>query len=156
MACPACEFEGKYRTEECPRPVPNLKIHTCGQEDCPMCGTYGVINASPVWGPYVTGGTACPMCEGTTRVPRGTTTIYQKPCIGSAEIPPVNNSQTVLTVTDMRGEQCSLRLRHEGKCVAKAMHVSEWDEREAVYARECVAKARAPKSIMGESSQSHS
>jgi hypothetical protein len=141
LLCDACEFELKHKTEKCPRPVPNLEVHTCGQEDCPMCGTYGVINASPVWGPYVTGGTTCPMCEGSTRVPEGTTAIYKKPCPAVAELP-VNDSKTVVTVTDWRGEHCALRMMHEGKCEPKGMHVSEWDEREAAYARECVEKAR--------------
>lgn len=82
MSCPACEFEVKYGTVENPRPVPDLKIHTCGQLKCPQCAGFSVINGARMGAFAVIGGDPCPLCSATGRVSPEVDRTYVRMCRG--------------------------------------------------------------------------
>lgn len=82
MTCDACDFEATHRTAECTRPVPDLSIHTCGQQVCPLCRGCGVVNGVNLGRVEVVvmGGDPCPLCLHTGRVPG--TLAWPSGCIG--------------------------------------------------------------------------
>ena len=78
--CEACEFEARHRTPTCPRPVPNLDIHTCGQKTCPLCRGCGAVNGINIGRVEVAvmNGDPCPLCLHTARVPG--TLVWPRGC----------------------------------------------------------------------------
>lgn len=134
--CAACAFEKQYGTTKNPRPIPDLEIHTCGQEICILCSGYTVINGTPM-GPFaVMDGDICPVCNHTGRVPAGTTTSFKRTC---HSVDMYNETSGSVYTLKQHLERCSLPIGHEGGCDYRL--ASEVNQVEIERAKECVKRA---------------
>lgn len=113
--CAACNFEQKYGTKDNPRPIHDLKIHTCSQVTCPMCAGYTVINGAPAGMFAVFGGDPCPLCNKTGRVTAEVNATYVHPCPGMVQEP---LAKFVLNTDNVRLLPCALEQTHKGECQA--------------------------------------